>query len=341
MSKRSILGSFTQSQLKKVGFDNKIENIHYTKIKRADRNRELRRIEELAEDIAEAGLENNLLVRRIEHDDYDVELIGGERRFTAILHNIDQGDMTYEYIPCKVVDLDDVESRKRLILNNWENDPLTQSEKLDAVEELKGIYQQKKANGEKVPGRIQQIIASDLGISKSQVASYEKIISHAVPEVREKITSGEISIDAASSLVDLEDEEQRNFLEESSSYTKKDVEEYKDSLEDEEDYDKSSCEEDTYEIYDDDCEIDDEVVEGQLYFDDNDTIQITESVQRSSTSTDNELEKSTIEQSFHIIKAELDKLNEKMQGVEFAEEYDRLKTAIREIDDLMIVLGLA
>lgn len=338
MSKRSILGSFTQSQLKKVGFDNKIKNIHYTKIKRADRNRELRRIEELAEDIAEAGLENNLLVRRIEHDDYDVELIGGERRFTAILHNIDQGDMTYEYIPCKVMDLDDVESRKRLILNNWENDPLTQSEKLDAVEELKEIYQQKKANGEKVPGRIQQIIASDLGISKSQVALYEKIISHAVPEVREKITSGDISIDAASSLVDLEDEEQLNFLEESSSYTKKDIEEYKDSLKEEDDYDESSYEEDTCEIYDI-CEED--LVEGQLYFDDNDTIQVNEPMQCSLTSTDNELEKSTIEQSFHIIKAELDKLDVKMKGVEFVEEYGRLKTAIREIDDLMIVLGLA
>ena len=98
MKKKSILGEFMNNEAKKLGFDNKISNIHYTKIKRPIRNRELRRIDELAEDIREDGLENNLLVRKIEDDAYDVELIGGERRYTAILKNIENGDMTYEYI---------------------------------------------------------------------------------------------------------------------------------------------------------------------------------------------------------------------------------------------------
>ena len=99
MAKKSILGEFMQSSAgKKLGFDNHIKNIHYTKIKRPQRNRELRRIDELAEDIREDGLENNLLVRKIEDDRYEVELIGGERRYSAILRNIEHGDMTYEYI---------------------------------------------------------------------------------------------------------------------------------------------------------------------------------------------------------------------------------------------------
>ena len=51
MAKKSILGEFMQSSAgKKLGFDNHIMNIHYTKIKRPQRNRELRRIDELAED---------------------------------------------------------------------------------------------------------------------------------------------------------------------------------------------------------------------------------------------------------------------------------------------------
>ena len=100
MAKKSILGEFMQSSAgKKLGFDNHIMNIHYTKIKRPQRNRELRRIDELAEDIREDGLENNLLVRKIENDRYEVELIGGERRYSAILRNIEYGDRTYEYIP--------------------------------------------------------------------------------------------------------------------------------------------------------------------------------------------------------------------------------------------------
>ena len=64
MKKKSILGEFMNNEAKKLGFDNKISNIHYTKIKRPIRNRELRRIDELAEDIREDGLENNLLVRK-------------------------------------------------------------------------------------------------------------------------------------------------------------------------------------------------------------------------------------------------------------------------------------
>lgn len=57
MAKKSILGEFMQSSVrKKLGFDNHIKNIHYTKIKRSQRNRELRRSEELAEDVREDGL---------------------------------------------------------------------------------------------------------------------------------------------------------------------------------------------------------------------------------------------------------------------------------------------
>ena len=65
MKKKSILGEFMNNEAKKLGFDNKISNIHYTKIKRPIRNRELRRIDELAEDIREDGLENNLLVEKL------------------------------------------------------------------------------------------------------------------------------------------------------------------------------------------------------------------------------------------------------------------------------------
>ena len=47
--------------------------------------------------------------------------------------------MPYEYLPCKVLTMSDIDARKRLILNNIENDPLTNAEKLEAVEELKEI----------------------------------------------------------------------------------------------------------------------------------------------------------------------------------------------------------
>ena len=333
MAKKSILGEFMQSSAgKKLGFDNHIKNIHYTKIKRPQRNRELRRIDELAEDIREDGLENNLLVRKIEDDRYEVELIGGERRYSAILRNIEHGDMTYEYIPCKVLTMSDIDARKRLILNNMENDPLTNAEKLEAVEELKEIYKAKKEAGENIPGRIQAIIASEMGLKKSQVANYEKILNHASEEVRESIRKEELPLDAAATLVDLDEEEQRRFLNEHDTYSKKAVESYKEAKHAEE-----------------------QPIEKQLYYDEHDEIQeidIEDVDPRKDTEDDEALESEawdsitdtipveTIEDIMTDIVNNMDKLESKLHGVEFRDEYAQFQKIQREIDTLMERLGL-
>lgn len=333
MAKKSILGEFMQSSAgKKLGFDNHIMNIHYTKIKRPQRNRELRRIDELAEDIQEDGLENNLLVRKIENDRYEVELIGGERRYSAILRNIEHGDMTYEYIPCKVLTMSDIDARKRLILNNIENDPLTNAEKLEAVEELKEIYKAKKEAGENIPGRIQTIIASEMGLKKSQVANYEKILNHASEEVRESIRKEELPLDAAATLVDLDEEEQRRFLNEHDTYSKKAVESYKEAKHAQE-----------------------QPIEKQLYYDEHDEIQeidIEDVNQRKDTEDEEALESEacdsitdtppveTIEDIMTDIVNNMEKLEPKLRGVEFRNEYAQFQKIQREIDTLMEGLGL-
>ena len=333
MAKKSILGEFMQSSAgKKLGFDNHIKNIHYTKIKRPQRNRELRRIDELAEDIREDGLENNLLVRKIEDDRYEVELIGGERRYSAILRNIEYGDRTYEYIPCKVLTMSDIDARKRLILNNMENDPLTNAEKLEAVEELKEIYKAKKEAGENIPGRIQTIIASEMGLKKSQIANYEKILNHASEEVRESIRKEELPLDAAVTLVDLDEEEQRRFLNEHDTYSKKAVESYKEAKHAQE-----------------------QPIEKQLYYDEYDEIQeidIEDVDQRKDTEGDEALESEawdsrtdtipveTIEDIMTDIVNSMDKLEPKLHGVEFRNEYAQYLKVSDEINTLMELLGL-
>ena len=335
MKKKSILGEFMNNEAKKLGFDNKISNIHYTKIKRPIRNRELRRIDELAEDIREDGLENNLLVRKIEDDAYDVELIGGERRYTAILKNIENGDMTYEYIPCKIVTMSDIDARKRLILNNMENDPLTNAEKLEAVEELKEIYKAKKAAGENVPGRIQTIIANEMGLKKSQVANYEKILNHGSESVRESIRKDELPIDAAVALVDLPDKDQKKFLEENDSYSKKAVDTFKEELNKE----HESCTE--RQLYYDE---NDEIRETELEKDeaDSDTLEFDGDIvdEVSDISEQNENHFETIEEIMTAIINGMDKLSKKLNCVEFRDEYIQFQKVQIEIDKLMEQLGL-
>lgn len=333
MAKKSILGEFMNGSVKQMAFQNQIENIHYTKIKRPNKNRELRRIDELAEDIREDGLENNLLVRKVEDDVYDVELIGGDRRYSAIMKNIASGDMTYEYIPCKVVTMSDIDARKRLILNNMENDPLTNAEKLEAVEELKEIYRMKKAAGEKVPGRIQSIIAEEMGIKKSQVANYEKIINHASEPVRESIRKDELTIDAAVALVDLPDKDQRKFLAENDSYSKKAVDTYKAELK------KQPVEKQLY--YDTHCVIQEEKIdELKSSFGSNAVIETCVDKANDIELYDNNNAHETIEEIMRAIIVNMDKLVAKLNGVEFRGEFAQYRRVRDEVYILMDQLGL-
>ena len=305
---KSILGDFLNFDAKKAVFDNQIVNIHYTKIRRSNRNRALRRIEELAEDIREDGLENNLLVREIEDEQYEVELIGGERRYSAILYNIEQGDMTYEYIPCKKVRLSDLDARRRLILNNHENDPLTAAEKLEAVEELREIYRAKKAAGEKVPGRIQELIANEMGIKKSQVANYEKVLNHASEEVREKIRDESISIDAAAALVDLDEEEQNEFLETAETFSRKDVDAFKDTVMKQQHFNEE-----------DELEVEDEYEEyiKYEYLPEEEADQVQEI----------ELRKELLQRAVNEVK----KLSHRLENTEFAEDQRAVEIAIKQL----------
>lgn len=305
---KSILGDFLNFDAKKAAFDNQIVNIHYTKIRRSNRNRALRRIEELAEDIREDGLENNLLVREIEDEQYEVELIGGERRYSAILYNIEQGDMTYEYIPCKKVRLSDLDARRRLILNNHENDPLTAAEKLEAVEELREIYRAKKAAGEKVPGRIQELIANEMGIKKSQVANYEKVLNHASEEVREKIRDESISIDAAAALVDLDEEEQNEFLETAETFSRKDVDAFKDTVMKQQHFNEE-----------DELEVEDEYEEDLKYED--------PPVEEADQVQENELRKELLQRAVNEVK----KLSHRLENTEFAEDQRAVEIAIKQL----------
>jgi len=213
-----------------------------------------------------------------------------------------------------------------------ENDPLTNAEKLEAVEELKEIYKAKKEAGENIPGRIQTIIASEMGLKKSQVANYEKILNHASEEVRESIRKEELPLDAAATLVDLDEEEQRRFLNEHDTYSKKAVESYKEAKHAQE-----------------------QPIEKQLYYDEHDEIQeidIEDVDQRKDTEDEEALESEawdsitdtppveTIEDIMTDIVNNMEKLEPKLRGVEFRNEYAQFQKIQREIDTLMEGLGL-
>lgn len=319
---KSILKEFTKNtDLKKVSFQNQIENIYYKKIRPAKKNRGLRRIDELAADIADAGLENSITVRKIEDGEYEYEIIAGERRFTAICMNIQNGDMTYEYIPAKVENMNELQARKRLILNNYQNDPLTVAEKLDAIEELKEILKEEQKQG-LVSGRLQEIIANELGMKKSQVGNYEKVINNAVPEVREKIADGTLTLKAATELVDMDDEDQLMFIQDNDDLSITSVREHKE---------KQMA-----------YQTDDEIVppSGTSFNDINEEFEDEVEEIKNISVPATPVNKKGIKECMLEIDGCYEILLERVTGVEWKEEVPALETAVAAFNDLKMKLGI-
>lgn len=190
-------------------------NVQYIDIKDIERNKknfyEIVNVDELAEDIKINGLNHNLVVRKLDNGKY--ELISGERRYTALTQLVEQGNEIFALVPCKVIEANDIDSEIILIQANAQTRELTEIEKLEQVKRLTELYKTKKKNGEKVPGKIREIIANDLKLSPTQVGRYERINKNLIPELKEILENGNLTIANASEFSSLSEDNQKVILE--------------------------------------------------------------------------------------------------------------------------------
>ncbi|WP_317368002.1 ParB N-terminal domain-containing protein [uncultured Tyzzerella sp.] len=166
-------------------------------------------IETLAEDISIYGLNHNLVVRPIENGFY--EIISGERRYTALKSLVDKGDNKYSKVPCKIVNLNDVDSEITLIQSNAQTRELTDSDKLKQIERLTELYKEKKKKGEKVTN-IRKLVSKDIGLSEGQVAKYSTVSNNLIPELRAILDEGNLTISNATEFSSLSEENQNIIL---------------------------------------------------------------------------------------------------------------------------------
>ncbi|HFD8682992.1 TPA: ParB N-terminal domain-containing protein [Clostridium perfringens] len=190
----------------------KVEYIDIENIKRNEKNfYDIVDVEELAEDIKLNGLNHNLVVRKLDNGQF--ELISGERRYTALSKLVKEGNKTFALVPCKVIEVNDTDAEIILIQANAQTRELTEVEKLKQVQRLKELYKIKKANGEKVTGKVREIIANDLKLSPTQVGRYEKINSSLIPELKNIIEKGNLTIANASEFANLSEDNQKVIFE--------------------------------------------------------------------------------------------------------------------------------
>ncbi len=190
----------------------KVEYIDIENIKRNEKNfYDIVYVEELADDIKLNGLNHNLVVRKLDNGQF--ELISGERRYTALSKLVKEGNKTFALVPCKVIEVNDTDAEIILIQANAQTRELSEVEKLKQVQRLKELYKDKKAKGEKVPGKIREIIANDLKLSPTQVGRYEKINSSLIPELKTVLEKGNLTIANASEFANLSEDNQKVILE--------------------------------------------------------------------------------------------------------------------------------
>ena len=165
-------------------------------------------IDELALSIANIGLQQNLVVRE---DGEKYRLITGHRRLLALRQLMEQGNQEYKTAPCIILDIDSIDlpisnelkELYALTTTNAEARVLTDSEIIMQIRNLKSIYSSMADKGINLSGRQRDLIANDLGISSAQVGKYEYTDRNLVPEFKEELNKGTISMNTANDIAHL------------------------------------------------------------------------------------------------------------------------------------------
>ncbi len=212
---KRIIDNALMRDLSKTAADSFSENLKMIDINDIEPNSdnfyELSDIELLAEDIAQRGLKHNLVVAPTDNGKYII--ISGHRRYEAVKRLWEEKRITSHYLPCYINPIkSEDENIQELIMLNATSRIISDGESLKQFQILKRIFDNQKEMGVKT-GRIREKIAAQLGVSNGQVAKMENIEKNAIPEVKEAIESGNVSISTASEIAKLDTSEQKALVE--------------------------------------------------------------------------------------------------------------------------------
>ena len=167
--------------------------------------------EQLKATIEMYGVEQPLIVKAGISGQYSIT--AGERRYLACRRLVDEGKEDRRMVPCIIKQPQSGEDEQiELIITNHHRDK-DLSEKIEEVHQLTELLQKKKNRGEKVPGRLQDIIADCLNISKSEVGRLQQIDKNLQPELKEAIKKQDLAMTPAVELSKLSPADQKAVYE--------------------------------------------------------------------------------------------------------------------------------
>ena len=169
-------------------------------------------IRELKDSIEAFGLQQNLVVKKIDDDNY--EIIAGHRRYLALKSLYEEGKEQFQYAPCKIeTEEEDIRSKLILLITNSTARELTDWEKTQQAEKLRELLIEYKKQ-EKLTGRVREIVADILNVATSKIARMESISKNLSENLKEEFKENNINISTAYEASKLPEQQQEEVYEE-------------------------------------------------------------------------------------------------------------------------------
>lgn len=176
-------------------------------------------IEQKAGEILAIGMLENMVVKYEPLEAIgEYKLISGERRWRALRLLVERGYKEFEFATCNIVAPATSQEEKiaLIIANSHRNKGMETM--IREERELKETLEEMKANGIELKGynlqsgRLRDVIAELLNISKTKVAQIEAVGKNLIPEFMEELNRNRLTFSAAYELSGLTSEEQKGAL---------------------------------------------------------------------------------------------------------------------------------
>ena len=185
-----------EEEMKTLNFN--IKNIDIDHIVQAKENfYSVDDIENIKQSIELLGIEQNLIVERIDRDNY--KLVAGHRRYFASKALVEEGKEEFRILPCKIKSKSEdntLLNKLTMIMTNSTTRELSDWEKMQQSIEAEGIINQlKKENN--IKGRTRDLLSEILNISSSQLGRYKAINNNLIEELKEEFKNNNINYSVA------------------------------------------------------------------------------------------------------------------------------------------------
>lgn len=175
-------------------------------------------IDSLAASIHDVGLRQPIEVKRLPDGTY--QLIGGERRLTAMKKLLEEGDTRWQMVPCIVTDpltLDlpisnELKELYALTTTNSDQRSKTDHDKMLDIQAMRKIYTALKAAGYPLAEYQRSFIAANLNMSESQVQRLDYIAGHLDEGFKRQLALETLPVTVATTIAHLPEADQQALL---------------------------------------------------------------------------------------------------------------------------------